>query len=129
MAKIKHEEYQLQKAVCKYLNLQFPDVLYLSDTIASCKLTMQQAVRNKAIQKEGFKCPDLLILEPRGEWHGLFIELKKESPYLKSGKLSSNEHIQGQAKTIADLKGKKYWACFSWSLEQTIEIIKDYMNL
>ena len=122
-------EYQLQKQICQYLEIQYPQLLFLSDSIAFCKLSIPQAVRNKAVQKDGFKCPDLLILEPRGEWHGLFIELKKETPYLKSGKLSSNEHIQGQAKTIADLKAKKYWACFSWSLEQTIEIIKDYMNL
>ena len=32
---MKHEEFRLQQEVCKYLNYQYPDVLYFSDTIAS----------------------------------------------------------------------------------------------
>ena len=47
---MKHPEYDLQKTVCQYLEMQYPKVLFLSDTIASVKLTKQQAVRNKAIQ-------------------------------------------------------------------------------
>lgn len=69
-------EYQLQKQVCQYLQAQYPQLLFLSDTIASCKLTQPQATRNKAIQKEGFKTPDLLILEPRGKFSGLFYRIK-----------------------------------------------------
>ena len=121
-------EYQLQKQVCQYLRLQYPNVLFMSDSIAFCHLTMPQAVRNKAVQKEGFKCPDLVILEPRGGHNGLFIELKKESPYLKGGNLSTNAHIQGQAKTIADLKAKGYWACFAWGFDMAKDIIDDYME-
>ena len=51
-----HKEYNLQKQVCRYLNLKHPKVLYMSDTIANLKLTKQQAGRNKAIQKDGFHC-------------------------------------------------------------------------
>lgn len=124
----RHEEYQLQKAVCRYLDLQHPNVLYLSDTIASVKLTMPQAARNKAIQKQGFKCPDLLILEPRDGYHGLFIELKVKSPYKKNGGLLKNEHLEGQWKTIEKLNRKGFKACFSWSFDQTKEIIDNYLK-
>jgi hypothetical protein len=127
---MKHPEYKLQKQICKYLELQYRDVVFLSDTVANCKLTMIQAVRNKAIQKEGFKAPDLLILEPRGDYHGLFIELKVKSPYKKNSKeLLSNEHLEGQQKSITHLLNKGYYACFSVGLDETKKIIDDYMKL
>lgn len=124
----KQNEYLLQKQVCEYLELQYPKVLFLSDTIASIKLTMPQAVRNKAIQKKGFKCPDLLILEPNGLFNGLFIELKTETPFRKDGYLKKNEHLEGQFKTINELSKKNYFCCFSWSFEMTKEIIDKYLK-
>jgi hypothetical protein len=121
-------EYQLQKAVCQYLRAQYPNVMFLSDTIAACKLTIPQQVRNKAIQCEGFKCPDLLILEPRGGYHGLFIELKTETPYKKDGgiKASKNDHLKLQAETLQNLRGKKYLATFAWDFDQIKQMIDDY---
>lgn len=127
---MQHEEYHLQKQVCQYLQFQYPDVEFLSDTVASVKLNFGQQQRNKAIQKPNFKCPDVVILEPRGKYHGLLIELKKDTPFLKDGvTLKSNEHLEGQQKTITKLINKGYFACFSWSFEMTKKIIDDYMNL
>lgn len=125
---MKHKEYDLQVSVCRYLSLQYPDVLFLSDTVASHKLTILQATRNKKIQKTSFKCPDLLILEPNKYFKGLFIELKTESPYKKDGQLKKNEHIEAQDKSMNDLNEKGYYCLFSWSLEQSINIINNYMN-
>jgi hypothetical protein len=122
-------EYNLQKSICQYLRLQYPNVLFYSDTVAQIKLSIPQAVRNKAIQKEEFKMPDLVILQPIGGYSGLLIELKKESPLLKNGKLSNEKHIQGQFKSINDLKSKGYFACFAWSFEMAKEIIDNYLNL
>jgi hypothetical protein len=127
---MKHEEFELQVAISKYLSLQYPKVQFLSDTIANMKLTITQASRNKKIQKDGFKCPDLLILEPRNQFSGLFIELKLESPFKKDGtiKASANNHLQGQLETIEVLNQKGYKACFSWGFEMTKEIIDDYLK-
>ena len=100
---MKHLEYQSQKEVCRYLSLRYPDVLFLSDTIGNVKLTMLQAARNKAIQKYGFACPDLLILQPNKEYKGLFIELKIKSPFKKDGTLLKNEHLEEQQKAIDKL--------------------------
>jgi hypothetical protein len=128
--KMKHPEYELQKQVCKYLDYQYPKVIYMSDTIAACKLTIPQQVRNKAIQKEGFKCPDLLIFYPKGVYHGLFIELKVETPYLKDGKtLKANQHIKEQDKTMDELRRLGYMACFAWSFEGAVYLIDNYMEL
>ena len=127
---MKHLEYDLQVAVCRYLSYQYPDVEYMSDTIANLKLTQTQASRNKKIQKNGFKCPDILILEPRNNFSGLFIELKLETPFKKDGqiKASTNDHLQGQLETIEKLNTKGYKACFSWGFDMTKEIIDNYLN-
>jgi hypothetical protein len=126
---LKHPEYHLQKQACQWLNLQHPALLWMTDTIAAVKLTMGQAVRNKAVQKPGFKCPDLIIFQPNTIYNGLFIELKSESPYLKSGKLSSDKHIQGQADTMEQLRAKGYCCHFAWTLEQVQEIVNEYLSL
>lgn len=141
-----HAEFSHQVAVCRYLNLQYPDVLYLSDTIANLKLTPQQQARNNQIQKKDFRCPDILVLEPAGKYSGLFIELKTETPFTKNGQLKKQkvsvyktirgtrvkvgeyDHLQEQQKSINKLVKKGYFACFSWDVKMTISIIDDYFN-
>lgn len=122
-------EYQLQRQVCQYLKSQYPKVLFMSDTVAAVRLTIPQQVRNKAIQKEGFKCPDLLIFESRGGYHGLFIELKVKSPFQKSGEIYKNEHLEGQQRTIKQLNERGYHAGFITGFEEAKLIIDKYMKL
>lgn len=122
-------EYELQKAICRYLDVQYPKALYISDTVASVKLTFPQQARNKAIQKNEFKCPDLLILEPRQNYSGLFIELKVETPFKKDGNLKAGDHLAGQQASINQLKQKGYYATFSWEFERTKQLIDRYMSL
>lgn len=125
-----HREYILQTQICNYLHLQYPEILFLSDTIAAVKLKPQQAIRNKSIQKHGFKTPDLLILEPRGKYHGLFIELKTETPYKLNGeiKASQNDHLKKQQESMNKLNEKGFFAVFSWGFDMTKEIIDNYLN-
>lgn len=124
---MKHLEYDLQKRVCAYIEWKYPNVLFLSDTIANIRLTAPQQTRNKAIQKKGFKCPDLLILQPNEQYKGLFIELKQNSPFKRDGLLKSNEHLQGQQLSIDRLNELGYYACFAWSFDMTKQIIDDYL--
>ena len=127
---MKHEEYELQKSVARYLSLQFPDIEFMSDTIASVKLTDRQAGRNKLIQKNNFKCPDLLIFEPRNGFCGLFIELKIQTPFKKDGtiKASSKDHLKLQNECLQKLTSKGYKAVFSWGFDMTKEIIDQYLK-
>lgn len=127
---MKHDEFNLQVAVCNYLSYQYPDVQFMSDTIASLKLTVMQASRNKKIQKNGFKITDLIIFEPRNGFHGLFIELKLKTPFKKDGniKASTNDHLKGQMETIELLNKKGYKSCFSWGFDMTKQIIDDYLK-
>jgi len=125
---MKHPEFELQKQVCKYLDLQWPKILYISDTIAAVKLTMPQAIRNKQIQKQGFKTPDLIIFHPNKYFHGLFLELKVKSPYQRNGQLYSDDHLQGQQDTLNDLSKLGYFAQFAWSFEMAKGIIDNYLK-
>ena len=127
----KQPEFQLQVAVCRYLSYNYSEILFLSDTIASLKLTPAQASRNKKIQKVSFSTPDLLILEPRNGYSGLFIELKVETPFKKNGeiKASTNDHLKNQLESIEKLKAKGYFACFSWGFDMTKEIMDNYLKV
>jgi hypothetical protein len=123
-------EYLLQKAICQYLSLQYPDVLFMTDTVASVKLTKMQAGRNSRVQKKGFKAPDLLIFEPRQGYCGLFIELKVETPYKLNGeiKASKNDHLLLQEECLEKLYKKGYYALFSWGFDMTKDIIDNYLK-
>ena len=126
-------EFQLQKQVCEYLQRQYPKIRFMSDTIASVKLTIPQQVRNKQIQCNGFQCPDLLIFATRvveGErFSGLFIELKADTPYKVDGvTLKKNEHIEGQSRELDYLATEGYFTTFSWSFDMTKQIIDKYLR-
>jgi glycerophosphoryl diester phosphodiesterase len=102
----------------------------MSDTIAAVRLTIPQQVRNKKVQKEGFKCPDIILFQPNNKYHGLFIEVKIETPFKKDGsiKASQDDHLLKQYRTIQDLIAKGYYASFAWTFEMAKEIIDNYLN-
>ena len=50
---MRHNEYNLQVAVCEYIN--YKNTLFYSDTIAAIKLTAIQGMRNKKVQKDSTK--------------------------------------------------------------------------
>jgi len=72
--------------------------------------------------------PDVLILQPNKHYKGLFLEVKKETPYLKSGKLSNNKHIQEQNEVLKRLNSLGYLALFVWSYEMAKVILDSYMK-
>lgn len=139
----RHTEYKFQVAICNYLNYQYPDILFLSDTIANVKLTQAQAGINKKIQKADFSCPDILILEPNKQYHGLFLELKTSSPYTLDGSLKKQkvvrkdskgmvvdvyDHLKEQDRSLRILRAKGFYADFCWDIDNAIKVIKEYMN-
>lgn len=123
-------EYLLQCQVCAYLEIQYSDVFFLSDTIATLKLKPQQQVRNKKIQKRDFHCPDIIIFQSNNKYKNLFIELKNETPFCKDGRIkaSQNDHLEKQYQTIQKLKRIGNYACFSWGFDMTKEIIDKYFK-
>lgn len=121
------KEEQLSKAVSRYLKLQYPDVVFTCDS-SGIRLTIGQATALKA-QRSVHKIPDMIILKPNGEYHGLILELKSEdsSPYLKDGSLSKGQHIQEQNQTLTALLNIGYYAVFIVGFNQAKEVIDNYM--
>jgi len=127
MRQYKKQEESLHKAVCNFLKLQFPDLIFTSES-GGIRLTMGQAVKAKSLRSES-KLPDLLVMEPRGGYSGLFIEIKKESVWLRDGSLSKDKHVQAQGKVLDRLKNKGYYAVFGCGIDGTMSIINTYMKL
>ena len=123
----KREE-NLQKAVCRYLKLKYPNVMFVSDA-GGVRLTKGQAISMKEMRSHrGW--PDLFIAEPRGIWNGLFIELKREGErvYLKDGSLSNNAHIQEQDAVLTELGFRGYKAVFAVGIDEAMKVIDDYLS-
>lgn len=138
-----HAEYKLQVAICKFLEMQYPDVMFLSDAISNVSLSVPQRARNKAIQKRDFACPDLMIFKPVGKHCGLFLELKQTSPFKLNGELKKQivkvknktgqitqvyDHLEEQERALRKLKNAGYAAEFCWSLDMAVSIINNYMK-
>jgi len=120
-------EKELQKMVCDYLKVKYPKILFNSDMAGAMKLTIGQAVQiSKLRSNKGF--PDIAIYEPRGEFHGLFIELKKEGEvlYKRNGE-AVTEHVQEQINCINLLKAKGYAAVFAIGFDESKTIIDSYL--
>ena len=126
-------EYSLCKALAVYLRLQYPKIVYHFDP-TGLGLSKAQAGRLKAIQG-GRGWPDLFITEPRGNYHGLFLELKAEGTDLfkkrpnKDGTFDfASEHIAEQDAMLERLKAKGYAATFACSFNEAVEIIDAYLS-
>ena len=121
-------EYILQCQIAEFLRRQYPRVRFLSDVRAALKLTIPQQVRAKKIQADDFACPDMMIFQPSGDWHGMFLELKAESPYRRDGRLKTDDHLERQHKSITILADLGYHADFYWTFEQAEKAIREYLN-
>lgn len=122
-------EAELQKQVAIYIRMQYPDAIFHSDFGSGVKLTPWQAKMQK-MQNGGKRAwPDMFIAEPKGKWHGLFIELKKEGARLmkRNGDFAS-EHIAEQDAVLRELNEKGYKAEFAIGFEQALNLIDDYLG-
>ena len=122
-------EYKLQAAYVKWVNATYPRVLVFSDTAAHISKTMIQQSRANALQTPGQKWPDVFLAQPSGDFAGLFIEFKAQSPFKKDGvTLLKNEHIEAQAATMERLAVAGYDCYFAWQLDQAKEITNNYLG-
>jgi hypothetical protein len=121
-------EYDLCVQVSNYLKETYPDVLFHFD-IAGLHLTKTQRGKLKVIQGDrGW--PDLFLAAPRGNYAGLFIELKIETPWRIDGtiKASPNNHLKEQEQCLKELEMHGYLTYFAWDLSQIKLIIDEYLK-
>ena len=109
------KEYQLQKAVCKYLDLN--NVLYCGSMGGQYQVHMSQRIKaKKSGYKKGF--PDIFIYEPRGSYHGLAIELK----------VGYNKPTIEQLNWLQNLTDKGYLATTCRGIDEALEVINGYLK-
>tara|TARA_B100001094_G_scaffold7119_1_gene6346 strand:- start:1150 stop:1503 length:354 start_codon:yes stop_codon:yes gene_type:complete len=113
------KEYELQKAVCKYLELQ--QVLFCGSMGGQYQMHMSQRIKaKKSGYKKGF--PDLFIYEIAKIndviYHGLAIELKT-----KTGRPSKE-----QKEWIRQLQKRGYKASICKGIDETINEINNYLK-
>ena len=161
-------ESDLQVQVADYLRLQYPDVMFHSDFGSGAKLTPGQAVKQKRQNGGRRAWPDMVIAEPKIHWelqeegklfeadqvvigndgrtyaiknyHGLYLELKKEGEKIypgpraknrfrsKDGKEYKTEHLMEQADCLHDLRLRGYCAEFAIGFEEAKKIIDEYLG-
>lgn len=134
-----NSEHNLYEQIARYLQLQYPNVIYRFDVGADLKLTMGQAAKHKRLHPErGY--PDLFIAEsstniwnsPVREWglhFGLYIEIKKDGEKLnkKDGSWRTS-HIAEQAGMLENLRARGYRAEFGVGFDECKQIIDEYLR-
>lgn len=122
-------EAELRRMLARWLQYQYPNIIYRFDLAADLKLTMGQARKHKELHpKRGY--PDLFIAEPRGKYCGMYVELKAEgkSPYKRNGELKSDEHLKEQEVMLNKLNSRGYFAKFATGFNEAKGLIESYLK-
>ena len=109
------KEYQLQKAICKYLDLQ--NVLYCGSMGGQYQVHMSQRIKaKKSGYKKGF--PDLFIYEPTYDVDDIAIELKT----------GHNKATKPQLHWQKELLKRGYKAEICTGIDEALEVINNYLK-
>jgi hypothetical protein len=119
----KYEEGSHQAALFEWANLiKVPEGGVLKDYLFAipngAKRTVRQGVM---LKRQGLKAgmPDVCLSLPRKAYHGMFLELKRESSY----------RIKKEQHTVIDrLNRVGYCARVSNTIDKSIEMIKEYLK-
>ena len=121
-------EHDLYTMLADYLRYNYKDIIWRFDLAADLKLSIGQARKHKRLQQHrGY--PDLFIAEPRGEYHGVYIELKKAGTriYKKDGTLVADQHVREQFDVLEQLRKRGYMAEFACGFDEAKKIIDEYL--
>jgi len=115
-------EHLEQRAVCDYLNAQYPNVLYHSCPNGGY-LHGNQGQRIGQVNKlkaEGMLpgVADLFIAEPRAQWHGFYLEMKA-----RGGTLSDN-----QKWFLAQVERRGYFTGVAYGFDEAQALIDVYLQ-
>lgn len=127
-------EEKIQLAVCKYLKIKYPNVIFMCDLASGLKMTLWMGARHK-IMRSSRGLPDLFIAHPRPNpetnrlYNGLFLELKKDGTRIvKRNGQPASQHIGEQMVVLSELRKVGYSAQFACGYKEAIKIIDEYMG-
>ena len=132
-----NKEHQIQVGVFQWIDLQKEIYPALKNAFAIPNGGSRNEIEAKNLKDEGVRAgvPDICLAYPSNGYHGLFIEHKTEKGKLtkdtpikdKQGRI---KHIrEGQETWFKRLSGCGYKCEVSRSIEQSILITKNYLNL
>ena len=86
-----------------------------------CSITSRDAVEAKHLKQQGVKSgvPDLCLPVPRGQYHGLYIEMKTESGHTSDEQEWWGERLQAQ--------GYVWRVCHGW--QAAVAVLEWYLQL
>lgn len=127
MGRRSRDEELVQLALCDYVRLKYPKVIFRSDG-GGLSLPMGLAIKFKNMQS-GRAYPDFFVAETNHKYCGLFIEIKKNRGeiYLKSGDISKSKHTQEQLAVLKRLTSQGYRALFGCGIDECIAIVDEYL--
>ncbi len=122
-------EEQIAIAITNHYLVTAPDILIHHDFGSGTKLSISQAKRQKALNpRRGH--PDIVIYEPRGEYVGLAIELKKDGVKLtKKNGLPASDHIKEQDEYLEALRERRWKCFFCVGYNDAIATIDEYLGI
>lgn len=110
----KGRESSLQIACCKYLQLR--RLLYLHPPNEGVRDYKYACILKAMGVKSG--APDIIILEPKGKFHGLMVELK-------AGK---NRPTSSQTLWLAELQKRGYQVAIVYNFLSFKKLVDDYLS-
>jgi hypothetical protein len=124
----KANETNLHIAIANYIKLQYPNVIFTSES-SGIRLSIGQATQLKRMRSSA-GLPDLWLLEPRKGYHACLLELKKEGTtiYKKNGELRKDKHLEEQEKILSKLQEKGYFAKFVVGFNDAKAVVDFYLG-
>jgi len=122
------EEETLHIAICNYIKIQHPRVLFTSES-SGIRVSIYQAKKLKSMRSCA-GLPDIMIFEPRKNYYGMFLEVKREGTiiYKKDGDMRADDHLKEQEEILHRLKQRGYFAEFVVGFEQAKAMIDYYLS-
>jgi hypothetical protein len=114
---LKISEDQIQKTVMEWVRFQ-PG---LGSVVFHIPNQGKRSMRyGKGLKDMGMRpgVSDLFIARPSGEYHGAWIELKSST-----GRVSPEQKL-----FLSDMGKEGYFTAICWSIEETIDTIKRYLD-
>lgn len=147
-SKTAKKEEALQKSLSRYVRAKYPTAVFTSEQ-SGLAAGYSVASTLKATRSHATKHLDWQLAEPRGRFHGLYLELKKSKDTLlkKDGNykadkrkitkkvkgltvvIGEEDHIQEQHKSIVERRKKGFAAFFATGLDDAMRIVDWYMGL
>lgn len=126
---MKRAEEQTHKAICRYIKLQYRSVIFTSEQ-SGLKVPGYYANLLKATRAPERGLPDIWILEPSYEFHGLLLEVKNSPKdiFKRSGAWRETEHLKNQRMCIELLRSKGYCATFVTGVDHAMQVINAYLR-